>query len=66
MLSTAETEYMSLASTGQEAIWMRRLINNIISDTDNKLAKATKIYEDNLAANKYIKEPSISWSCQAY
>ena len=49
-LSTAEAEYMSLASAAQVAIWMRRLINNIISYKDNKLAKATKIYEDNQAA----------------
>ena len=56
-LSTAEAEYMSLASAAQEAIWMRRLINDIMNDEDNKSTKATIIYEDNQSAISMSRNP---------
>ena len=40
-LSTAEAEYMALASAAQEAIWIRQLTQDLKNGTD----KATVIYE---------------------
>ena len=42
-LSTAEAEYMPLACTAQEAVWMRELN----TDMNNKLNGPSTIYEDN-------------------
>ncbi len=56
VLSTAEAEYMALASATQEAVWMRKLL----VDLQNKTEKTTVIFEDN------GKESSISWMCQTH
>ena len=45
-LSTAEAEYMALASAAQEAIWMRRLTSDLKSES----TEATVIFEDNQSA----------------
>ena len=42
-LSTAEAEYMALASAAQEAVWMQRLQN----DLNKASVKSTLIYKDN-------------------
>ena len=43
-LSTAEAEYMALASAAQEAIWMRQLITDL---TSKERVQSTVIFEDN-------------------
>lgn len=53
-LSTAETEYIALASAAQEAIWLRRLISELI-----KKLKPTVINEDNQAAIRMTKNPTF-------
>ena len=44
-LSTAEAEYVALASAGQQAAWLIKLINDLTFDT-----KTLTIFEDNQAA----------------
>ena len=48
-LSTAEAEYMALASTAQEAMWMKRLIHEFESMKEGNMSPV-KIYEDNQSA----------------
>ena len=48
-LSTAEAEYMALASTIQEAIWLRQLLSNLHQNKPNT-SEATTIFEDNQSA----------------
>ena len=45
-LSTAEAEYMALASAAQEALWMTRLINEF-RVFEASIMPPVKIYEDN-------------------
>ena len=52
-LSTSEAEYMALGLATQEAIWLRRLLNNLHISTD----KATDIVEDNQGAIAMTKNP---------
>ena len=52
-LSTAEAEYMALAATAQEAIWLRRLTSEI----DESPVESTTIYEDNQSAICIAKNP---------
>ncbi len=52
-LSTAEAEYMALASATQEAVWMRKLL----ADLQNKTEKTTVIFEDNQSAIFMAKNP---------
>lgn len=54
-LSTAESEYMALASAAQEAIWMRQLL----SDIKSKPTGATLIFEDNQSAICMTKNPQF-------
>ncbi|KXJ11144.1 Copia protein [Exaiptasia diaphana] len=54
-LSTAEAEYMALASTAQEAVWLRQLL----SDLKIKPTSATLIFEDNQAAICLAKNPQF-------
>lgn len=54
-LSTAESEYMALASAAQEAVWMRQLL----SDLKNSPAGATVIFEDNQSAICMAKNPQF-------
>ncbi len=52
-LSTAEAEYMALASATQEAVWMRKLL----VDLQNKTEKTTVTFEDNQSAIFMAKNP---------
>uniref|UniRef100_A0A1X7SFX4 Reverse transcriptase Ty1/copia-type domain-containing protein n=1 Tax=Amphimedon queenslandica TaxID=400682 RepID=A0A1X7SFX4_AMPQE len=54
-LSTAEAEYMALASTAQEAVWMRELN----ADMNNKPNGPTTIFEDNQSAISMAKNPQF-------
>ena len=54
-LSTAEAEYMALASATQEAIWMRQLTTDLKSAPD----KPTIILEDNQSAISTSKNPQF-------
>ena len=54
-LSTAEAEYMALASAAQEAIWMRQLTTELRS----KPVGATEIYEDNQSTICMAKSPQF-------
>ena len=47
--STTEAEYVSLSLATQEAIWLRRLMNSMISPT--------LIYEDNQGAIQVLRNP---------
>ena len=53
VLLTAEAEYIALASTVQEAVWMRQLITELGSSPET----ATVIYEDNQSAISMTKNP---------
>lgn len=54
-LSTAEAEYMALASAAQEAVWMRQLL------TDVKVNQTglTLMFEDNQSAICMAKNPQF-------
>ena len=54
-LSTAEAEYIALASTAQEAVWLRQLTTEL----GNGSAEATTIFEDNQAAISMSKNPQF-------
>ena len=55
-LSTAEAEYIALASATQEALWMRRLSAELIGRPP---AGATTIFEDNQSAISMTKNPQF-------
>lgn len=55
-LSSTEAEYISLCEAGQEAIWLRRLLNEF--DIDMKTP--TVIYEDNQSCLKFSEEERLS------
>ena len=52
-LSTAEAEYMALASATQEAVWLRKLATDLHLDTKGPML----IYEDNQATIVMSKDP---------
>ena len=52
-LSTSEAEYMALGLATQEAIWLRRLLNDLHINTK----EATEILEDNQGAIAMTKNP---------
>ena len=54
-LSTAEAEYMALASSAQEAVWMRQLSSEI----GIEYTKPVIIYEDNQSAIAMTKNPQF-------
>ena len=54
-LSTAEGEYMALASAAQEAILMRQLL----TDLRNPPREPTRIFEDNQSAICLAKNPQF-------
>ncbi len=55
-LSTAEAEYVALASAVQEAIWLRQLTTEL---EVNALTEATTIFEDNQSAISLTKNPQF-------
>lgn len=54
-LSTAEAEYMALASAGQEAVWMRQLTAELCGSPMDKLT----LFEDNQSAIQMTKNPQF-------
>lgn len=54
-LSTAEAEYIAMASTAQESVWLRQLI----AELTNILEAPTLIYEDNQSAIAMTKNPQF-------
>ena len=54
-LSTAEAEYMALASTAQESVWLRMLTAQLGSSSEGP----TVIYEDNQSAMAMCKNPQF-------
>jgi hypothetical protein len=50
-LSTAEAEYVALASAAQEAVWMRLLV----SELDSNPKQENTVFEDNQAAIQRTK-----------
>ena len=54
-LSTAEAEYMSLASSTQEAIWLHELMNQL----DEPSTEAMVIYSDSQSAIAMAKNPQF-------
>ena len=62
-LSTAEAEYMFLASAGQEAVWMRLLTAELHGSQMEELT----IFEDNHSAiQMHVKESTIPWACKTH
>ena len=51
--STAEAEYIALAAAAQEAVWLRRLLE----DLKEEQPRPTVIMEDNLAAIAISSNP---------
>ena len=56
-LSTAEAEYMALASAAQEAIWMQKLMLELGQQEDG--IRPTIVYEDNQSAISMSKNPQF-------
>lgn len=54
-LSTAEAEYIALASAAQEALWLRQLT----TDLKHEPAAATVIFEDNQSTISMAKNPQF-------
>ena len=52
-LSTAEAEYMALASTAQDAVWLKQLIEEVTQSSVNPLT----LFEDNQSAISIAKNP---------
>ena len=52
-LSTAEAEYVALSHAAQEAIWLRQLNSDLLSDS----CEPTVLYKDNQAAICLSKNP---------
>ena len=54
-LSTAEAEYVALAATTQEALWMRQLISEMRAEHP----KSIVIHEDNQSAISMTRNPQF-------
>ena len=59
-LSTCEAEYVSLAATTQESLYLMQLLSNM----DNKTYKCAKILEDNQGAIALSKNPVNRQRCK--
>ena len=53
--STTEAEYIALSITSQEAVWLRRLLENVLKKQDNP----TVLYEDNQGTTELTKNPKF-------
>ena len=53
--STTEAEYIALSITSQEAVWLRRLLENVLKKQDNP----TVLYEDNQGTMELTKNPKF-------
>ena len=54
-LSTAEAEYIAMASTAQESVWLRQLIAELTNSPEAPIL----IYEDNQSAIAMTKNPQF-------
>ena len=54
-LSTAEAEYIAMANTAQESVWLRQLM----AELTNSSEAPTLIYEDNQSAIAMTKNPQF-------
>ena len=54
-LSTAEAEYIALASTAQESVWLQQLL----ADLKKESPKSMIIFEDNQSAVSMAKNPQF-------
>ncbi len=54
-LSTAEAEYIALASAGQEAVWMRSLTAELCGSQ----VEAVTVFEDNQSATQMTNNPQF-------
>ena len=54
-LSTAEAEYIALASAAQESLWLQELL----ADLKKEDLKSVTIYEDNQSAISMAKNPQF-------
>ena len=61
-LSTAEAEYIALASATQEAIWMRQLATDLRTGPNG----AMTIFEDNQSTINMAKKTTFSHPREAY
>ena len=52
---TTEGEYIALSTTSQEAVWLRRLLENVLKKQDNP----TVLYEDNPGTMELTKNPKF-------
>lgn len=57
-LPTCEAEYIGQTNATKEAIWLRRLLNEVQPEADNE-ARATIIYCDNQGAMALAKDPQF-------
>ena len=53
--STTEAEYIALSTTSQEAVWLRRLLQNVLKKQDNP----TVVYKDNQGAIELTENPKF-------
>ena len=53
--STTEEEYVALSTASQEAVWLRRLLQNVLKKQDNP----TVVYEDNQGTIELTKNPKF-------
>ena len=58
-LSTAEAEYVALASATQEAVWLKQLVNDVLGETD----APTTIFPIN---NLPYQKSTVSWQDEVY
>ena len=54
--STTEAEYVALSTASQEAVWLRRLLENVVEDKEDNPAI---VYENNQGTIKLTKNPKF-------
>ena len=59
-VSTCEAEYISLSSTSKEAIWLRRLVHDMLCDVNPEELASTVIHSDNQGAIALAQNESIN------
>ncbi len=59
-LSTAESEYVALASTSQESIWLQQLLADMKKEPKKKMV----IFEDNQSAISIARNPQFHGRCK--
>ena len=56
-LSTAEAEYIALAGTTQESVWLQQLL----ADLTKEPVKQMIIFEDNQSTISMAKKSAVPW-----